>query len=835
MILIAGAFATYYFWPVSKGEVDAWNLVSRKSLAVWEISDLRAIDSVLSFPPASTMASLLSYQTEGRQLLHAYQVSGDHVESILFFDLSRLNRDSIEKNTSRKNRLYEGKQILEFQLAGTPLAFTSIEGLGLLATNSLLIEEAIRQYKAESPSFKQVNSQLFTATTLKNDAGNLYLNWVEMGSLLKQSAKGGPEFDLLADLCRSLIFDFKIAKNSVLLSGFAMDTTGGADSFLSLFAGQSPVKLRLQKMVPEDFEWAVQLGVAQGAEWNNKRMATLLRDTLFAKSLGLLKSRYGFDVNEFWKSVGEEILLVQTNKEQAIFIELREVSKVSTQFNGLQKEFSRAGNSKREIYGSHTLTTLKSVELCRALLHPLMPNTRELTITLIDNILVGSPDINYLKQILDQLGNESTLGKSLAWGKFLSNTQQEANVSILVNGQLALPGPLKDVQFPYDKASLQFTALDKYFYASSFLSRSDKKVKRATIESVTSSNSGATPRTSLYVVVNHNSKQNEILYQDTNNNLVLVGADGKVLWQKTLETTLLSPIYQIDFLKNNKLQYLFATSGRLYVVDRLGNNVAGFPINLPVNDATYLSLIDYNRTKEYRFLIANERGDIWIYNKLGRALEGWNPKRNQMQLSLAPEHVRLAGRDYFKAVSRSGEVTLWNRRGEIETGFPLMTRLTPSGDFAAGGDHLFLVSSDGHFLKISINGKIIRDEVLLKNHSNARFGLCANAAGNDFLIYRVERGQLACFDSMGTLQFEMVNTLSENLLLKYFSFGGQQVLLAFDPEQQLFVLVDGKGKMLTQQPLESATMPGIVYSKSTNEIAVHAFSGQTLKRISIQL
>jgi hypothetical protein len=205
------------------------------------------------------------------------------------------------------------------------------------------------------------------------------------------------------------------------------------------------------------------------------------------------------------------------------------------------------------------------------------------------------------------------------------------------------------------------------------------------------------------------------------------------------------------------------------VIDRLGRDVEGFPISLKIKDANFLNLIDYNSTKDYRFLVANKNGQIFIYDKAGKNLEGWAPNSLSMELADCPGYFRLKGKDYFSALSGVGEVRLFNRKGVIAGGFPLKTGIVPNGDLSGDDKFLYLVSKDGHYLSLTNTGKISNDEVLLKRSNDAIFGLCANQDNSDFVIYRLDKGQMGIFGKNAELLFEMVNPASENTRISYYT------------------------------------------------------------------
>lgn len=96
----------------------------------------------------------------------------------------------------------------------------------------------------------------------------------------------------------------------------------------------------------------------------------------------------------------------------------------------------------------------------------------------------------------------------------------------------------------------------------------------ATISSTTPETQESNDRT--WSVINHNTQEKETL-RNSGNKLELMGADGKSLWSIEISGPVLGDVIQIDALKNNKLQMAFTTASGLYIIDRNGKALPGFP------------------------------------------------------------------------------------------------------------------------------------------------------------------------------------------------------------------------------------------------------------------
>ena len=99
------------------------------------------------------------------------------------------------------------------------------------------------------------------------------------------------------------------------------------------------------------------------------------------------------------------------------------------------------------------------------------------------------------------------------------------------------------------------------------------------------------------IIYNHHNDQ-IVLFQDDENNLIAFNKDGDRIWKKHIEKNILGEINSIDFYNNQKHQAIFNTEDKLYLIDRNGDFVDGFPKNLPTITSMGHSLFDYNEVTE---------------------------------------------------------------------------------------------------------------------------------------------------------------------------------------------------------------------------------------------
>jgi len=168
--------------------------------------------------------------------------------------------------------------------------------------------------------------------------------------------------------------------------------------------------------------------------------------------------------------------------------------------------------------------------------------------------------------------------------------------------------------------------------------------------------------------VNHNTGENELLVQDDANSLYLINAKGAVLWKRSLEEKIISEIVKVDVYKNDKYQMLFNTRNHIFLLDRNGKDVKGFPVDLPAEATSPLCLIDYDNDKDYRIFIACADRRIYNYNPHGMAQEGFVPVKTEHAVDLPLQYVKVGKSDYLVALDAEGKIYTFSRKGVARIG-----------------------------------------------------------------------------------------------------------------------------------------------------------------------
>ncbi|HYQ56107.1 MAG TPA: hypothetical protein VEP89_02090, partial [Draconibacterium sp.] len=304
------------------------------------------------------------------------------------------------------------------------------------------------------------------------------------------------------------------------------------------------------------------------------------------------------------------------------------------------------------------------------------------------------------------------------------------------------------------------------------------------------------------LVTNHTNKaKKEIIVQDVNNQLHLIDADGKILWSAPVSGQILSEIHQVDYYNNGKLQYLFNTSEKIYLIDRNGTSVANFPIVLKSPATNGVSVFDYNNNNRYRYFVACEDRKVYAYDHEGKIISGWTFGKTSGTVPNPINFFRVSNKDYI-VFSDENEVYIQDRRGE--------TRVNSSAKFAPSTNGISLntqsvpkmvtTNQDGDVFYLFFDGKFAQKKT--GNFSpNHRFKVDdINGDGKPELMFIDEDG-LFVFDEDGDKQFEEEFD-NELLAVNLYAFTATKKLIGVtDTGKNEIYLFDASGKQYDGFPL----------------------------------
>ncbi len=851
MLVTVGGYYLYERFLVSRN-TSPWELVPESSIFVYETNDcLPCVQQLEQTSLWSVFRKAAFYQKSADSLkilfdfieaqprgllVSAHQTRKDDFDFVFYSPLyqSKMRNLLMEQWNKLKTteREFNGIKIHELAGKGQTFSWAEVDDIWFGSFTPFLLEDVIRTYTGDGSTFKKQFAAVYQMPHVKEDAGNLYINIKNFGNWLGSFAK--VPIDFVREVGHSSLLDIKADEQTFTLNGFSLDSASQG-YILSIFNNQVPVQFNMKNYVSERSVMVTSFGISDGAKLGESLQAyASKKNPQLQDSVRQIDSSSGTQLQELYKTLGKELSVCylegrEKSLSRVVLIETTKPDAWITTFNTIAQKNS-VDTVFYERFSDYEIREVPLHAFPEKLFWPLVSGLSTSYYTSLGNTIIIGEDIDDLKAFLDDIDKEETWGKSVAQNHFLETTLLEANFSVYINTPLVW-NILEDALYPkwqqfiednklalqsIEMGAIQMSHLNNSYYTNITWTGGEapksevaaKEEKRDKL--ITSFSEGIYK---FFVIRNHFTKQEDVLVQDSTKAVSLVSADGKVQWKIDLDDFITGDVTQIDFLKNGKLQFFFATPGKLHIIDRLGNYVKPYPLDIEEKDVEFASVVDYDHSKNYRFLVAGKNGKLWMYDKEGKNLDGWKPKSTDGSLFTAPQHHRLRGKDYILAVREDGTAILMNRRGETLKNFPLNLDARPLGDYTVEtgnsntAANFVIISRDGARIKFDVDGKIVSRESLIKATPEARFSMVLEENGKAYLIVRQEARQLTIMNE------ELKEIITSDFVgnnpavVCYYDFGGGKVYITItDKSQDLSFVYDGQGKLLTTLPMESTAI-----------------------------
>ena len=863
ILLLAGAgYFTYEKW-VKHADLTAWSFVPSNALIVYESNDilgkyqeikaLSVWENISQFRPLSELENNITQLDSigGRGTFN--NLFKDSESLISFHTITSTDFDLLYvveiKNISQHTYLskalayfrdlgYQSKsrKYLDFTITDiyhpeskTSFSYIFFKNFFIGSFTSFLVEDAIRTIsEPNNYSFSETFPELTTVAKLEMDMGNLYINTSRFSSILQAFKSNSSTINI----ANSSYLDLKLTEDAINLNGFTY--AGAKDNFLSIFKDLGGSSFDIAEIIPSSSAWLYHMTFASG-----KKFGEQFSQYLSSRQPGItskrkeLQSEYDFDVNHIYALLDEEVGLVtlesKSNYQQdnLLILEVTDMGGALNFFNSMTERYAVANDDTvyHELYGETEIRRLPVEEFPALLFGDMAEGFPQGYYLSHRNYLIFSNSIYQLKSLLDNIDEEDVWNKSLKFSRFSERTNAEANFSMYINMPRAwsqLIQNLKpewkqyftDHQFAIrnlEYIAIQFSHIDEKFYSNITAYQPSRSTLHniVNIEAEQALTLSGKIISKPFLVTNHYTRQREILIQDESNNIYLISPEFEVLWSKDIKSLLNSEVFQVDYYKNGKLQYAFTTPDELHIIDRTGSYLPGFPVELPTEGQIQtFNVIDYDNSKKYRFAISDNKENLFLTNKDGQPLQGWNPQKLKRNMKWPLKHLRVTGNDYMIFQLTNGDIHLNKRVGTNYPGSPIETETELTTDFfIKRGDNdqstrLSTVTSGGELLELNFKGEITRRDQLYKPEAETIFSLVNDITGNGFLIIRNTGRRYEVLDEKGDLLFEKDYFSKKPMVIQYYKLGGGIEWIVFiDVVDQNLYIYDQGGQLITGGPL----------------------------------
>lgn len=615
-----------------------------------------------------------------------------------------------EYNNEQKE--YNGHKVISVTSLNTSQSvyFSFADGLFLASTKLLLVEKSLRQLGAESIdtdlNFSQVNKTVSAQSNI-----SLFINhhsfpiliskWLNRKSVTSANEFGEPESHNLARDIRAFEnfaawseLDVVFSENEILLNGVSA-ANDSLNHFLTVFDGQQPVRFQAPDLLPSNTSFFTSYTFSDKSIFFKELEKYFTHTASYYRREDRIKkieSLFRADLKTTFQEIVEKEIIVATtnipvqpeNKTTLFLLQTTGKTNAEKLLNNLLGSYAQQKKIEPE---SLKKTFEFDKEISFSIYNFPFPS--------FPGIWLGRPfgfvDANYfaffqnyivfanseagLQDYLHNMTLDATLSKDMRYADFSKKMASKTNINTFINVNRIFN--IKNEVFNPENVSLfdkneaylrKFEALNwqvivekGVFFNTVYTTFNKEKPEEA--RTFWKSNIGHNVVSKPIMVADYNSPGNQdILVFSEKNKLFQLTKDGRNRWNITIDGPILSEIHQIDYFRNGKLQYLFNTKSKLYLIDREGNNVAHFPVSFRSPATNGVNVFDYDNNRKYRYFVACEDKKVYAFDTDGKLVTGWKFNQTDFQVTTPVQHFRVANKDYIVFKDKS-QVYVQDRQG----------------------------------------------------------------------------------------------------------------------------------------------------------------------------
>jgi hypothetical protein len=468
--------------------------------------------------------------------------------------------------------------------------------------------------------------------------------------------------------------------------------------------------------------------------------------------------------------------------------------------------------------------------LGKTLLGPLFSGSEERYCAFCNHYMIMANTVEMLAQIVDSVNAGQVLDHDISYHAISGNMETQSNLTFYHNtaqfpgyfnswflpdsalikdsSNVASPPSIQAIVYQLSRENgLIYNSL--YIKHMPLLQASDMKVWQTRLQ--------APLAIKPQIIINHNTKTKEILVQDTLNNLYLLSNTGSILWKLPLKERILGDISQLDYFKNNKLQYFFSTANAIYLFDRRGKSVGKFPVQLASAATTAASVIDYEDNRNYRFILPCKDKSIRIFDRNGKLIANWKSEFDT-EVSQPIKYIRIGSKDYF-VFGDMHELHILNRKGENVLKSKIQIPLSQNSiEFSEQSDAPQLVCTDTDGTVHFINFKGEREYKQFQHFSSNHYFDFedVNGDGRKEFIF-LDKKQLEVYSSDGSklFSYSFNSDISKPLIIADFSSTDHKIGVVSTKDSKIYMF-NQTGILQNGFPLEGRTAFSIANMKDAN-------------------
>jgi len=269
---------------------------------------------------------------------------------------------------------------------------------------------------------------------------------------------------------------------------------------------------------------------------------------------------------------------------------------------------------------------------------------------------------------------------------------------------------------------------------------------------------------------------------------------------------------------------MFNTRNYLYLIDRNGNNVDGYPVRLKSPATAGINVFDYEKTKNYRVFLPQGKS-VYLLTKSAKKNPGWKVFNAKNIVDKPVDHIRINKGDYLFVHEEGGKLNVLDRTGKTKIKLSKDVKIAENASINPGnfdGITKFVTTDQsGQLVSILQNGEVEIEKI--NTYSSDHYFTYQDIHGDklkDFLF--VEGNILSVYNHQKEKQFEYV--MQEDVSEKPYvlTANDKQIVAILSAKTNELVLLDKDKNVVNNSPLVGSTeiCVGKLYQNSRNSILV---------------
>ena len=603
-------------------------------------------------------------------------------------------------------QLFEGPSSLYVAVAGKFV---------VAATSLVMVESSVRHIVSGRSILDQGGFSDALTSSASAGPSHLYVNVQQFDKIVSSllGRRMQPYADFLSKSASWMALNGAMTERFTHLSG-PLSTDNGMGNYASVVAGQPASPVKLWEYLPAHTLLFLSLSFQDIAAYRNSYGNYLeihKRDRAAAARIQAWEEKNQIKLETWVESLHpvEAALAWLPHKSKSQWITLvrsQHVAQMRRQL-GLGTDSRQASRIFPNPYSG----------AFSAFLGPFFAKNTESHYTIIDNVLfLGDEEAlellhaghNRSSSLYARMRQSGASGWMEEAGLTLMIQAGEARDSLISLSDSRYRSQIAEALSPYDYAFalFQLRGINKRAFANLVFGADMLRKSGSSSRTVSAGALDTEPQamaTGPFRVYNHATLKYNRLEQSPDSLLTLIDEAGKTLWKSRIKYPISDTLAQIDYLRNNKLQMLFASGTNLQLLDRLGRTVNPYPRPLEARVRKGPFVFDPQRNKNYLIFLIHTDNSLRLYDRRGAADRNWEAFMPEDRIERAPvllSHAKVVywlvygvQNDYVLNASGVPVVTL-QRRDRIKQDASLTLD---------SGDVLQATTVDGRLLTVELS------------------------------------------------------------------------------------------------------------------------------------